>query len=366
MRRGHSAGPLIIFVILGLCIVSGISLSQGSEMPQHGTSQLPSTAGQGPAIIGSPGDDTRTVGKSVFDRTDTEATSEIRTEENRDSTELNQGSQLTRVEAEVAVKHGTPTEHSSDEKIRSLTDQLSQLRDWGDWLEKAILLLTAAILLASLVNGWVVLQILRMARSWEDRIETRSQLHEERIREDGRRLEERLKSVRQEVGDQVNLVIGKKLEKKLNELSRQAQDRIVAYLEEDFTEPLERRYLSTEYVRNGIWVQVSSRMNDAIARNDHVEVTQLWNRFFKGQVALRQLLSAEEKDVFTGLCSLRVFARQGFVPKDSLWKLVILLKEQGRLNWENVDMARRLGRDIGRRFGGRDNGKTAKEPCRDV
>lgn len=234
-------------------------------------------------------------------------------------------------------------------------------------MENAILFLTALILVLGLVVGFLNWQIMRESR--EAMTGLREQLRDFRIemKDQRKSVDDKNETMKKEIQDsigkesraidekirwRVEFLFQSRLSSIGEEVSKIAKDTITSYFDEDFTSDLEKRYLRAEYVRNCTWSQVSAKMNAMMEREpwDHSEASELWSHFFRAQLGLRQVLSGDARDVFTGLGNMRVLAKEGIVPAGPLWNLICLLKEQKRLSWENLDLARRLGRDIGKTF----------------
>ncbi len=268
---------------------------------------------------------------------------------------------------------------SYEKKLIKLIDHISRkFADWSRWLEISILILTAAVFVASLITGFTSYQTLSLARSLAGRIdekmesaEKRIKEHEERIdmklvaaeswgkdeakridrrselaiqkiNDQSERLERKLEAINAKVIDQVELALGKRLGARLDAISRQAQSWINDFIEQDFSESLEKRYLSMEYVRNGIWIEIATRVTEALHEGNFQKAVKLWNLFFRAQLSLRQLLSADQIDIFTGLGNLRVMTDMALVPKESLANLITILRKEKRFSWENERFARSI------------------------
>lgn len=106
-----------------------------------------------------------------------------------------------------------------------------------------------------------------------------------------------------------------------------------------------------EYVYLSIWEELSQAINVAFTTGKNTEALRLWNKLYVAQLGLRQMLSVDEVEVANGMAEIWGAAQDKWVHPDHLWDFVCLLRKQGRLSPENQQLARELGRDIGKTFG---------------
>lgn len=241
-----------------------------------------------------------------------------------------QSSDLTQTPTETTVR---PRSDGNDSLRESLKILSGQVANSVSQIQSAILLLTGAILVATLILG--IVQVLGAVQGY--RVTSA--------------LSDRLKKELDQVETKAELAIDRKMHQSVKEISEWANSKIMEHLDENFLKALEDRTLSAAYVRNAIWDLISERMIQAGTNNEPNEVLGLWSRFFQAELALKQVLSSDFRTVFNGLGTLRSLTRQGTAPKDLLWRLVCVLEKQGRFNnLDTRELAEQLGDDIGRSF----------------
>ena len=113
-------------------------------------------------------------------------------------------------------------------------------------------------------------------------------------------------------------------------------------------EPIEERLLEAETIRNAMWTLLSPKLNQAMADKNWTDILEAFNDFYKLQLALAQIMTKSDKDIFTGLGTFLNFIPTGMVPQ-ALWGLILLLKRQGRLTDMSVTvLVEQLGRSMER------------------
>jgi hypothetical protein len=134
--------------------------------------------------------------------------------------------------------------------------------------------------------------------------------------------------------------------------SIRASIRTTAYefINTDFNEPFETRMLHSEYTRVELWTKIGPHIAKAMSGQDAAQFLSLWEYFTKGQLALRQILSSDQAEIFSGLGFFWALAQdpRQLVPKNKLWKLIGLLNKQGRLEADNLIAVKKLGDIIGK------------------
>ena len=169
--------------------------------------------------------------------------------------------------------------------------------------------------------------------------------HENRRTELFHRLEEAWKTkLENDVPNQIAALFSEE-SKKLGELVSQ----MTKY---QFSKPLEERYLLMDFARKALWTNISVELMAAQKSSDGDRSIELWDLFFRGQTALRMLLSDDEKQVYGGLGYFYALAddERGFVPVHELWELLCLLNGQARFTPFNLRATVKLGSKIGRSF----------------
>jgi hypothetical protein len=116
-------------------------------------------------------------------------------------------------------------------------------------------------------------------------------------------------------------------------------------------EPIEKRFKKAETIRNDMWDLLVPKLKEALESNDWPNFLEGWTDFHKLQLALSQIISRDEVDIYNGLGTFNNLCQSGFVP-DSLLDLVYLLESQNRLETIRLkEMVKRLERTMGRRRG---------------
>lgn len=138
------------------------------------------------------------------------------------------------------------------------------------------------------------------------------------------------------------------IDKKIIEEIENAKTIFKNEIEKDFAEPIEKRYLLAEYVISSVLDNLSPLILKSLNDGRYDDYMDIMKNFSKIQVGLRQILSADPYDIFTGLGTL--FDVIHFLPKYKLWSLICLLNNQKRLNLENISAAKRIGRAVGLNF----------------
>lgn len=154
----------------------------------------------------------------------------------------------------------------------------------------------------------------------------------------------------QKIQHSLQSAMNEELDSRMNRVLRKADRRISEYLERDFAQILEKRYLAVEHVRQGVWTEIAAKINQAHVEGNTEQVVEWFGIFFKAQLAFRQLLSDDSTEVMTGIGILQPYCAEGLVPADSMWNLICLLKEQGKLGEEETKLAQHLGESIGKTF----------------
>jgi hypothetical protein len=246
---------------------------------------------------------------------------------------------------------GENSKNMTDKFIGALIDKVSEQHKYSGWLELSIMILTAAILAATLLLIYVLPLLLKETRAHGNRIDEKLKEIDPRMREYQEVLEKMMHQTNQNIEFRINSLLYNELENIVEKFSDQIRKRIENYLEqEDFTKLLEERYLSMEYVSLGIWQKISSLVYQALRNQDYDEVIRLWGKLYATQLALRQLLSPKVTDIYTGMGTLRSIADEKLIPIEPLWSLICLLNEQERLNGKNYEFACDLGKENGKTF----------------
>jgi hypothetical protein len=239
----------------------------------------------------------------------------------------------------------------------NIKDQKDKI-DWGKYIF-GVAIFSSLIAIVSLI-ALLAFNTITLIKKMKDNFDTDIKGYKEQIKEITVNLSGDINQFKNNIDDRVALIdknIMESVDNKLREdyfkFSEKANRRIVEYLEDldkDFSLPLEERYLSMEYVYLDIWERISEEMMVAWGQQDSRKFFTFWNKLYVTQLALRQTLSGDQQDVFTGMGSLRAIASEGLVSVDILWEFISVLKKQGRLSPENLALARELGRDIGKTF----------------
>ncbi len=175
------------------------------------------------------------------------------------------------------------------------------------------------------------------------------------------KVDKKIKEFDKTINEKVDFLLNRTIASKFNKAEIDAGDRIDRYLEKDFSKALDDRYLKMEYVYNQFWnartpllkKALSENNGKQVSKNNGEQVIDIWDRLFKTNLALRELLSGNDRDVFDGLGILDNIIKNdidAIFPKDPLWELILLLKEQNRLSPDNYNIAKELGRKIGKSF----------------
>jgi len=95
--------------------------------------------------------------------------------------------------------------------------------------------------------------------------------------------------------------------------------------------PIEERLLKAEILRNSIWTLISPQIIRAFAKENWQEYLKAWNNYHKLNLALGQVLSQEDEDMWTGMGSFLEMQSEGLIPQ-SIWEMVVSLKNQNTLH----------------------------------
>lgn len=118
----------------------------------------------------------------------------------------------------------------------------------------------------------------------------------------------------------------------------------------NLSKAFEKRFKKAETIRNDMWDLSVPRLKNALESNDWPNFLEGWTDFHKLQLALSQIISRDEVDIYNGLGTFNNLYQSGFVP-DSLLDLVYLLENQNRLETIRLKgMVKRLERTMGRRM----------------
>lgn len=245
-----------------------------------------------------------------------------------------------------------------------------------DKLEKIILLLHAMIFIIGLLSIGTILYYLRKINERNDNFENEQKNRineiEKMIKYFEQEQNNNMKEIRKEidkkltkmddffrefgdiidkkVNEEVNVQFALTISSKIEQASQDFERELHKFLDKDHLANLENRYLSAEYVYSAIFSQVIIKLSEAMAKGDEAIMQAAWQQLRRGQIAIRQALSANQKDVFAGLGTMREMARIGQVPKMSLWNFICTLKRQNRLDTKNLWLARKIGLEVRMNF----------------
>lgn len=96
------------------------------------------------------------------------------------------------------------------------------------------------------------------------------------------------------------------------------------------TDDYELRLLTTEEVKNSFWSDKEDQMLEEAKNNNLTSIVSIWTIFQKETLALYQLISSDENDIFTGMGTFLDIAQKGKRLPATLGRLLKLLKKQGR------------------------------------
>lgn len=154
--------------------------------------------------------------------------------------------------------------------------------------------------------------------------------------------------VQEQVNRQCKDFVYAEMESAVKTASKQFKRQINALMDDDYSAPIECRNLALERVRKGMWDIVGSKMRVALAESNYEQVNKLWDWLYRADVALRQMASPIDQQVYDGLGTMDTLFKKEIVPGDELWDFITVLYEQGRLRDTNFDYALRIGRDMGK------------------
>ena len=194
-------------------------------------------------------------------------------------------------------------------------------------LEKIVLLLNAFIILFGLVSFGSIFYVLRKIIEGNKEFEDRILVQTSGMKD----------SINQQISDQVTKEINHSMSSRLEQAMQICQKDVQLFLDQDFAAELERRYLAADYLSTGMQNQVINILAKAIEDKDAKRVKAAWDQLRRGQMAIRQTLSSNSKDVFAGLGTLREMTRMKQISKISLWNLICVLKGQNRLDQQKYE-----------------------------
>ena len=241
-------------------------------------------------------------------------------------------------------KKQTNTDHRNNEN--QFINFYENLHDWTEWMAISVCILTAAILVAGLVNGFVMIQIMRMTANIYDKADIKIKEIDSKMAQNTEKLETKIDDFDKIINNKVEWRIRESLNKKYDQFLIETKDKIEDFLENDFSEQLETRYLLAEYVEHNMHNYTAKKIYDSFKDNDIDTALYFCINLSKGKVAIRQLLSHDPLDIYTGLCTFRALIGTKFLAKNHLISLIKTMQKQKRFNLDNDDMARRLLKDL--------------------
>lgn len=214
------------------------------------------------------------------------------------------------------------------------------------------------IFILSIIIGVIVISIPFLTwyfdRKQSQEINRSLEFHRSRIEFLERDVQRTIEGIESRLENQLLNELKEKMDINLRNQSREMKEQFNNYqslLFErlDFNiEPMDERLLKAEIVRFSIWNLLLPRINRAIQGKKWMKYIEVWNNYHTLNLALAQVLSSRIEDICTGLGKFLDLNPQGIVPP-SLWNLILLLKEQNRLeDLRALNMVQRLGKEMGR------------------
>ncbi|MGE0090912.1 MAG: hypothetical protein AB7S50_15695 [Bacteroidales bacterium] len=231
-------------------------------------------------------------------------------------------------------------------KNNPMKENIDYFHVWTGWIEVSVLTLTAAILAMTLFVGIYTTLTIKNSSKQVEMAERRISDFQRSYDEQRNRIENKIENIDIEIKNRVNDYISSKIDSKIKNTIDKTEKFIVQSLDRDFSGPLEKRYLLAEYLLNSIWNSISNKIAECISSNRIIEIPLLLNKLSSGQLAVRQLLSNDEKDIFTGLGTLRVMANNNLLSSEYFWKLIVLLNKQNRFSQNNYYLSKQIGSDF--------------------
>ena len=139
------------------------------------------------------------------------------------------------------------------------------------------------------------------------------------------KIAEKMKS---DLDEKIDSEIQKTNEKLENKLKR--YDSILKNTLLKQTDDYELRLLTIEEVKNSLWSDKEDQMLERAKDNNLTGLVSIWTIFQKETLALYQLISSDENDIFTGMGTFLDIAQKGKRLPATLGQLLELLKKQGR------------------------------------
>ena len=136
------------------------------------------------------------------------------------------------------------------------------------------------------------------------------------------------KKVESDLDEKIDSEIQKTNEKLENKLKK--YDSILKNNLLKQTDDYELRLLKTEEVKNSLWGDKEDQMLERAENNNLTGLVSILTIFQKETLALYQLISSDEKDIFTGMGTFLDIAQKGKRLPATLGRLLELLKKQGR------------------------------------
>ena len=202
------------------------------------------------------------------------------------------------------------------------------------------IILQNTILIVSILIGFM--SVIVVAFEWKRRDEIKKQKEYLKEEIDGakqalKKLEEDIRNtfkaditqkVKSDFNEKIDSEIQKtneKLENKLNKYDSILKNSLLKQ-----TDDYELRLLTTEEVKNSFWSDKEDQMLEKAEKNNLIGLVRTLTTFQKETLALYQLISSEENDIFTGIGTFLDIAQKGKRLPATLGRLLELLKIQGR------------------------------------
>lgn len=168
-----------------------------------------------------------------------------------------------------------------------------------------------------------------------------------------RRIEKELETLDSKIDTAIRIATYRRLDSEVKELVAYAHGELQKILQNDLSRPLEQRYLLVQYLRNGIWGKLQKPLLSDLENHNYVGILERVRFILSTDTALRQMLSSNPGDVYTGTARLLdlVNKHRESIPTNLLWRFVCLLSQQQRFRTSaSLAMASKLCEALGKRL----------------
>jgi predicted PurR-regulated permease PerM len=262
---------------------------------------------------------------------------------------------LSYVSASFAEEKENIPPSDKTEKVQTLNNQIGlfkklyevQAKNQREFISQLSQELTAQnirlqniILVVSVLIG--LMSVVVVVFEWKRRDEIKEQ--KKYLKEEINEAKQALKNLEEDIRNRFEADIRKKVESDLGEKIdseiRKTNEKLGSKLEKydsilktsllKKTDDYELRLLTTEEVKNSLWSDKEDQMLEKAENNNLTGIVSILTIFQKETLALYQLISSDENDIFTGIGTFLDIAQKGKRLPATLGRLLELLEKQGR------------------------------------